>query len=230
METAESYSTILTLGEQKFVPLSALRLDPFNPRLPKSLQGQNQEDLAVNLELGFDAYTVAESIAGHGYFNSEPLIVIPSDEKGAWIVVEGNRRLTALIGLTRPEIRAQFAASERWDELASRSTVRDGNQVPVVVAPSRESVIPIVGFRHISGILQWQPFAQARYVAALVDDGNSYADVADLIGIEKKKVADLYRDQAIVEQAQRLVRKHVKPGTSLVDELIAERREAARNE
>jgi AbrB family looped-hinge helix DNA binding protein len=33
-----------------------------------------------------------------------------------------------------------------------------------------------------------------------------------------------------IERAQRLVRKHVKPGTSLVDELIAERRQAARNE
>ena len=33
-----------------------------------------------------------------------------------------------------------------------------------------------------------------------------------------------------IEHAQRLVRKHVKPGTSLVDELLAERREAARNE
>jgi len=33
-----------------------------------------------------------------------------------------------------------------------------------------------------------------------------------------------------VERAQRLVREHVKRGTSLVDELIAERREAARNE
>jgi AbrB family looped-hinge helix DNA binding protein len=33
-----------------------------------------------------------------------------------------------------------------------------------------------------------------------------------------------------VERAQRLVRKHLKRGTSLVDELIAERREAARNE
>ncbi len=33
-----------------------------------------------------------------------------------------------------------------------------------------------------------------------------------------------------VERAQRLVRKHVKRGTSLVDELITERREAARNE
>jgi AbrB family looped-hinge helix DNA binding protein len=33
-----------------------------------------------------------------------------------------------------------------------------------------------------------------------------------------------------IERAQRLVRKHVKVSTSLVDELIAERREAARNE
>ena len=33
-----------------------------------------------------------------------------------------------------------------------------------------------------------------------------------------------------IERAQRLIRQHVKPGTSLVDELITKRREAARNE
>jgi len=33
-----------------------------------------------------------------------------------------------------------------------------------------------------------------------------------------------------LERAQRLVRKHVKQGTSLADELIAERRETARSE
>ncbi len=33
-----------------------------------------------------------------------------------------------------------------------------------------------------------------------------------------------------IERAQQLVRKYVKPGVSLVDELIAERREAAKNE
>lgn len=33
-----------------------------------------------------------------------------------------------------------------------------------------------------------------------------------------------------IERAQRLVRKHVKKSTSLVDELIAERRDAARHE
>jgi hypothetical protein len=42
---------------------------------------------------------------------------------------------------------------------------------------------------------------------------------------EKKKTA-----KRNIARAQRLVRKHVKPGTSLVDELIAERRESARNE
>jgi len=33
-----------------------------------------------------------------------------------------------------------------------------------------------------------------------------------------------------IQRAQRLVRKHVRKGASLVDELIAERREAARRE
>lgn len=31
-------------------------------------------------------------------------------------------------------------------------------------------------------------------------------------------------------RAQKLIRKHIKPGVSLVDELVAERREAARRE
>jgi AbrB family looped-hinge helix DNA binding protein len=36
--------------------------------------------------------------------------------------------------------------------------------------------------------------------------------------------------QRNIKRAQRLVRKHVKPGVSLVDELLAERRKAARKE
>ena len=51
-----------TAGESRELPLHRLRLDPHNPRLPADLQGSSQADLAVHLELGFDAYTVAESI------------------------------------------------------------------------------------------------------------------------------------------------------------------------
>jgi AbrB family looped-hinge helix DNA binding protein len=44
---------------------------------------------------------------------------------------------------------------------------------------------------------------------------------------DELRITTLKRD---IARAQRLVRKHVKRGTSLVDELIAERREAARRE
>jgi len=55
---------------------------------------------------------------------------------------------------------------------------------------------------------------------------------------QQKLIRDTVQDQKVritelkhnLERAQRLVRKYVNPGTSLVDELIAERRGTARNE
>lgn len=194
------------LGDPKNIAIRDLRLDSENPRLPAALQGASQEDLAVDLDLGFEAFTVAESIASHGFFASEPLIAIPSDaEAGAWIVVEGNRRLTALLGLANTAIRSQFSGSERWDGLAQRANLTLDTTIPVVVVDSRSTVVPIIGFRHISGILSWTPFAQARYVAKLVDeDGLSFAEVARMIGIDKTRTGNLYREQAIAKQAATL--------------------------
>jgi hypothetical protein len=194
---------VRSMGESRRLPLSSLRLDPHNPRLPAEVQGQNQEELAIHLELGFDALTVAESMASHGFFESEPLIVIAGENADEWIVVEGNRRLTALLGLVDSNIRSQFANSGPWDSLSEKASVRQDDLVPVVVLPNRAAATPIIGFRHISGILQWQPYAQARYIARLVDeDAMSFVDVADMIGIDRTKVGNLYRDQAIAKQAR----------------------------
>lgn len=196
---------VRTMGVSRRLPLAVLLLDPHNPRLPAEVQGQNQEELAVHLELGFDARTVAESMASHGFFESEPLIVIASDAPDQWIVVEGNRRLTALLGLVNPKIRAQFANPEPWEELAAHANVNADDLVPVVVLPNRSAATPIIGFRHISGILQWQPFAQARYIARLVDEEEmTFVEVAEMIGIDRTKVGNLYRDQAIANQARSL--------------------------
>ncbi|HEU5036083.1 MAG TPA: hypothetical protein VFT70_03695 [Nocardioides sp.] len=194
------------LGDQRQIALENLRLDPENPRLPAAAQGASQEDLAFDLELGFEAFTVAESIASHGFFTSEPLIAVPSeDEAGVWIVVEGNRRLTALLGLAQPSIRSQFPSPDQWDALAAKAGLTLDTEVPVVVVDSRSTVVPIIGFRHISGILGWTPFAQARYVAKLVDDdGLSFAEVAKMIGIDKGRAGNLYREQAIAKQAATL--------------------------
>lgn len=185
--------------------VSSLRLDADNPRLPEGLRGGDQADLAVVMEMGFEAFALAQSIADNGYFMGEPLLVIESPtEPGAWTVVEGNRRLTALIGLTRSEVRNQFAEPDRWETLARRSTITLDDEVPIVIHVDRAATHVEVAKAHVVGKLPWRPFMQARFIAARVQEGKSFAEVADLIGITKSKTADLYRDQAVVAQAQEL--------------------------
>lgn len=194
-----------TSGSQRLVSIASLRLDPLNPRLPESLRGGTQADLAVVLEMGFDAYAVAQSVADNGYFLGEPMLAIPSpDEDDTWVVVEGNRRLTALLGLTVKEIRSQFAQPDRWETVAQRCVLTLDDQVPLVVHQSRSATHAEVARAHVVGKLPWQPFMQARFIAARVAEGASVAEVAELIGITRSKAADLYRDQAVVAQAQRL--------------------------
>ena len=62
-----------TSGE---LPIEQLRLDAFNPRLSESLQGESQQRLLIEIVEKYNAIDVARSIASHGYFPSEPLIVI----------------------------------------------------------------------------------------------------------------------------------------------------------
>lgn len=191
------------LGELRHVPISALRLDAENPRLPETYRSASQERLAETLELGFEAFAVAESIADSGFFLSEPLLVIASStEPGCWTVVEGNRRLTALLGLTHPEIRQLFADADRWEVAASRCGLTAADLIPVVVHKDRESTHREVGKAHVVGKLSWRPYAQAMYIAARVAEGRTYEEVAQLLGMKKGKVADMYRDQAVVRQAQ----------------------------
>ncbi|HWU32757.1 MAG TPA: hypothetical protein VN108_07785, partial [Marmoricola sp.] len=189
-------------GRPGQLPLASLRLDPENPRIPESHKGSDLADLATLLEMGFDAFPVAQSIADMGYFNAEPLIVIPDpNEPGAWIVTEGNRRLTALLGLADPHIREGFATPERWKEIAKKRDFSLDMEIPVVVHDSRETTHAEVARVHVVGKLPWRPLMQARYIAARVAEGRTLAEVAELIGIPKSKAAELYRDQAVLEQA-----------------------------
>lgn len=188
-------------GETKMLPIEDLLLDPENPRIP-DVKEHSQTDLAVYLDMGFDAFHIAELMATHGYFASEPMIAIPG-EAGKWVVVEGNRRLTAVKGLTDPEIRDQFVESEKWHGLAAKSKITNKDLIPVVIAKNRLDVVPVIGTRHISGILAWRPYPQARYIANLVDNEKlTFAQIAEMIGLSKNAVNDLYREQAITAQAK----------------------------
>lgn len=195
--------TPIRSGELRSIPLGNLKLDPLNPRLPESRRNAGQVELAITLELGFDAFAVAQSMVANGYFAAEPLIAVPSDDgEDAFFVVEGNRRLTALLGLAMPEFRSEFSEPTKWNTLAKGMPFSNETLIPVVVHEHRESTYAEISRAHVVGKLQWRPYMQARFIAARIDEGKSFQEVADLLGTTKSAAANLYRDQAIVLQAQ----------------------------
>lgn len=194
-------------GKLKSIRLSQLRPDWKNPRFPVGAEENFKSDTDVYLYLDteFDAASVAESISRHGYFLSEPLIAIPEKERpNSYVVLEGNRRLAALKGLTDSQLRSKMQ-DRRWRTLDPINKENASFWLPVLVANSREEVAPILGFRHVTGIAPWDPFQQARYVASLIDQpgsGLSAEDVADLIGRSVSEVRSFYRNYSILEQAR----------------------------
>lgn len=179
-------------GELIQLPIDALRLDWNNPRLPPELRRPetSQRELALLIDRDYNAVKIAESIARHEYFLSEPLIAVR--EGDAFRVIEGNRRLTALLGLSDESLRQEFAAENRgWRALSSESAPAS---VPVLVVDNPDAVAPLLGFRHISGIEPWEPYAQAAFVADLVDGGQSLDEVADVVGRSRTEVRSMYRD------------------------------------
>jgi hypothetical protein len=192
------------VGETLTLHLSKLSLDLNNPRFELAEHETTQTDLANKLILGYDVYTLAESIARNGYFANEPIVVIPNpDDHSKYIVIEGNRRLTALKCLCDAEFRKGIFNSDSFEKLASTSVVSPEIKIPVILVTQREKINPILGYRHISGINGWQPLAQARFVAKLIDeDGLTFEEAAESVGKKKSEVANMYRNQAIAKQAQ----------------------------
>ena len=189
-----------SLGNPGELPIHQLHLDTLNPRLPEAYQEASESDLLKYIAETYSAIEVARSIALHGYFHSEPLIVIEETDD-SYIVVEGNRRLVALRVLAEPTLANELDDADEWRDLAGEADLPE--RIPVIIAPDRQSVAPIIGYRHISGIEPWEPYPQARFIASLVDNGSlQFQDVANLVGERSTDVAAKYRNFAVVTQAK----------------------------
>ncbi|MFE5339969.1 hypothetical protein ACFQ80_07090 [Isoptericola sp. NPDC056578] len=193
-------------GNTTHISLDRLRLDERNPRLPEALHRSEQIALATHLAATADALQIAESIVDNGYFGTEHIVVMPHpEETAAYVVLEGNRRVTALLGLSSPEVRALFKKPARWHAIGPESGIRPTSLVPAVVVASRDEAAPMIGFRHFTGIKKWGPFEQARYVKYLVEDeGMTVRAAAKAMGSSSVKVGNAYRNLEILEQARSL--------------------------
>lgn len=152
----------MTTGQA--INLQDLMLDELNPRLPTTV-GRSQADMIAYLARTTSIAEIMTAIAENGYFPGEPLIVIPG-EPGKFIAVEGNRRLTALKLLADPSI---MGSSKQIQEIAASAENRPID-IPCVVFQTRDEVINYLGYRHITGVKQWEPLAKARYIASYFDN------------------------------------------------------------
>ena len=100
------------------------------------------------------------AIAENGYFPGEPIIVVPREARGH-SVVEGNRRLVALKLLSDPSL---YPKNTRVREIAENAKNRP-DTVPCVIFDDRAKIVNYLGYRHITGVKQWEPLAKARYIA-----------------------------------------------------------------
>lgn len=184
------------------IPVDDLLLDHENPRLPRDLQNTtDQTELAVNIAEVFDALSVARSIARFGFYPWEALVVIPDGSK--FIVVEGNRRLTAVLCLRDASLRAQLDNPNGWAEAADLVGAEVPTELPCVIAADRGQATPALGYRHISGIKPWEPQMQARFVSTLIDaDRLPFQQVAELVGQPRKWVEETYRNFKVFETAE----------------------------
>jgi hypothetical protein len=158
------------------IEVSKLLLDPSNFRILEA-HGKSEAELLKVLEENYSVIEIGRSIADNGYFSEEPLSAI--EDKGLYRVIEGNRRLAALRFLLDPQARKISSNYEEWEKLATHLK-EPIVTVPVVVYKDRDDVTAFLGFRHITGIMKWEPLAKARFIDALVEKQGTASDFAEI--------------------------------------------------
>lgn len=176
-----------------YVQVDHLHFDPENPRFPKSLDGQDVNEVLRFMLGDANLIDLMRSIAAQGYFPGEPLLVSPSsDAPGDWIVVEGNRRLAATKLLANPELApTQIAAVATVAALG-----QSPREIPCLQFQQREEILVHLGYRHVTGIQEWTPLAKARYLLQRYDEvtgdpDERFRELARTIGSRKDYVGRL---------------------------------------
>jgi hypothetical protein len=148
----------------QMLPVDHLLFDPQNPRFPRTGTGDNEPDAIRWMIDNANIIELMNSIGEQGFFLGEPLVVIPSQTKGKFDVVEGNRRLTAVRLLSDPTL---APSKKKSVEEASATATHRPKEVPCLVFDKQEEVLHYLAFRHVTGVQPWNPLQKARYLRRL---------------------------------------------------------------
>lgn len=159
--------------EHRDIPATNLMLDAENPRLAEGEKGQPNTIVAVLRASGPKTIALAKDISERGLSPAERLIVMPHPATaGRFVVLEGNRRVTALKILAEPSLAEDAIEDTDLNKVMAwgKKFVASGNaeKIPCAVFQNREEADPWVELRHQGeqggvGVVPWGALENARY-------------------------------------------------------------------
>lgn len=187
------------------VKLDDLLLDANNPRfselgeelsaIPESRFADEKVQANTFEKMRADTFDVAElkdTIKAIGFLPMDRIVVRPwqgSGEVKKYVVIEGNRRVTALKWLVNlHEIGKETFAPERLENYTNIECLLLNSDL----APLSASLI-LPGLRHVSGIKEWGPYQKAKTVHALRVGGMSPQEAAQSLGLSVRAANSSYR-------------------------------------
>jgi hypothetical protein len=213
------------MPEQADVRVTNLQLDSANPRLPEGERSQPETIHAILRAEGPKTLALAKSIAEEGLSPMDRLLVVPdpADPKRD-IVLEGNRRVTALKMLAEPAVAEGVLLGPQMRNLRKWSgTYRargETETAPCVVYDTREEADPWIVRRHRgdqggAGVVRWGATESARFDARRSGKKSPELQVLDFVSDRGRRGLDAATREKLhnvsITNLKRLIRdKHVR--------------------
>ncbi len=155
----------------KNLKIDQLELDLWNPRINKA-EGQYEVMQRIIEDQDVKLAVLAESIAEDGLNPMDRLLVMKSERKGKFVVLEGNRRTLALKILHSPAVLTGLdvrpGLRKRLEKAAEDFDVKSVEPIDGYEVASREEAAPWLKLRHSGenegkGIVDWSGVANKRF-------------------------------------------------------------------
>lgn len=191
------------------VDVDKLRLDLENYRIPIA---PDDEDAALNyLFASEDVLDQVKLFLRDGYFDNEVPIAVK--EAGAYVILEGNRRVSALKAIAKPGVAPAHQA--QVEELRTRYATEVPNmpkKIRVIVVPNRAAARKHIARLH-TGLSKrrWSRDQQANYYFSFLGPG-----------VAVKDLKALYPDVAIVRFLRMVAVRRFLSGVKFKDKALRE--------
>ncbi len=190
----------------QYANLKELFLDPRNPRLRQSADGVYLSQEALNDRMkDWSLEVLARSFLENGFWPHEAVLCAIEEIDGGdgLVVIEGNRRVAALKQLKKTYDGEESAP--KWRELIKdvNKPVQLFEKIPYILLSERGEADAFLGFRHVTGIKEWESAENARFIAKLIDEnGMNYREVMRKIGSKSPTVEQNYIAHCLLMQME----------------------------